>query len=369
MNVLVRTILCLLVLARCGLDPLSSCAQQPGQPLHLLFAGTGQAAKNENPYPSGQPTGAATEINLGNPFGIEIGDQALWITTVDDHCIWRGTLDGSELIRVAGTGVIGYSGDGGPAVEATFNWPHEVRADREGNLFVADTRNHVIRRIDAATGIITTLAGNGEQGFAGDGKSGDQVQFKHPHSVVLDGAGGLLVADTANHRLRRIDLASGKVETISGTGRGELPTDGERARQASLFGPRSLAVDEESIWIALREGNSIWRIDRATQTIHHVAGTGKKGYTGDGGPPLQATFSGPKGLVLDSRRRLLVVDTENHALRRIDLDRDVVETVLGGTLAEQTFTLQRPHGIDYAPSLGYLIADSEHHRVLRGRED
>jgi sugar lactone lactonase YvrE len=362
----VRTILCLSALYLFCSSNVS--AQSTELPSHELFAGTGEGAKNENPYRSGQPSGKAVSLKFGNPFGIEIGDHALWITTVDDHCIYRCELDGSAVSRIAGTGVSGYSGDGGPAEAATFNWPHEVRADSEENLYVADTRNHVIRRIDAGSGIITTLAGSGDQGFAGDGLSGDRVQFKHPHSVVLDGAGGLLVADTANHRLRRIDLDTGKVQTISGTGRRELPTDGQDAANASLFGPRSLAVDGESIWIALREGNSIWRIDRATNRIHHVAGTGKKGYSGDGGPAREATFSGPKGLVMDGQRRLLVVDTENHALRRIDLERDLIETVLGGSAAEQTLELKRPHGIDYAAALGYLIADSENHRVLRGQE-
>jgi len=128
-----------------------------------------------------------------------------------------------------------------------------------------------------------------------------------------------------------------------------------------------LAVDEDSIWIALREGNSIWRLDRNQQTLHHVAGTGKKGYTGDGGPALKATFSGPKGLAVDDQGRLLVVDTENHAVRRIDLKKDLVETVLGGTQAEQSFPLKRPHGIAVRSGFGYLVADSEMHRVLRGR--
>lgn len=364
----VRANVSLVVLFLWGCLAAPSLAQTPDLPSHQLFAGTGQSPKNEQAYSAGQPSAPAKQIKLGNPFGVEIGDGVLWITTVDDHCIYRATPDGSRLTRVAGNGLKGYSGDGGPALEATFNWPHEVRADREGNLFVADTRNHVIRRIDAKTGIVTTLAGSGEEGFAGDGLSGDKVQFKHPHSVVLDNAGGLLVADTVNHRLRRIDLASGKVTTVSGTGRRELPTDGQDASQASLFGPRSLAVDADSIWIALREGNSIWRIDRQTNKIHRIAGTGKKGYSGDGGPPLEATFRGPKGLVLDGQRRLLVVDTENQALRRIDLDRGVVETVLGGSVADKTFTLKRPHGIDYAPALGYLIADSEQHRVIQGQD-
>jgi sugar lactone lactonase YvrE len=334
---------------------------------HSVFAGTGESSKRNQAYPAGQPAGAPAEIKIGNPFGIEILENSLWITSVDDHCIYRGMTDGNQLVRVAGSGISGYSGDGGAAVNATFNWPHEVRADQDGNLYVADTRNHVIRRIDASTGVVTTIAGNGQPGFAGDGKSGTQVQFQQPHSVVLDGVGGLLVADTVNHRLRRIDLASGKVQTISGTGEKKLPTDGADARIAPLFGPRSLAVDSSSIWIALREGNSIWRIDRATNKLHRVAGTGKKGYSRDGGPPLQATFNGPKGLVIDDQQRLLVVDTENHAVRRIDLSKGTVETVLGGTAAQRSFPLKRPHGISFSPSLGYLVADSENHRVLQGR--
>ena len=126
-------------------------------------------------------------------------------------------------------------------------------------------------------------------------------------------------------------------------------------------------MDDDSIWIALREGNSIWRLDRNKQTLHHVAGTGEKGYSGDGGPPQDATFRGPKGLVIDGQGRLLVVDTENHAVRRIDLEGDRVETVLGGTMANQTYQLKRPHGIAVEPGFGFLVADSEFHRVLLGR--
>jgi hypothetical protein len=145
-----------------------------------------------------------------------------------------------------------------------------------------------------------------------------------------------------------------------------MPVDGSNATTASLFGPRSLAVDKDSIWIALREGNSIWRIDRSTDTIHHVAGTGKKGYGGDGGPALRATFNGPKGLVLDDHQGVLVVDTENQAVRRIDLASGTVVTVLGGSLASTTATLKRPHGIAHPGGRKFLVADSENHRVLMG---
>lgn len=337
-----------------------------GESPHRIFAGTGQGVARTTPYPSGQPSGPAGTSIIGNPFGIEFQPHHVLITSVDDHCVYRSTLDGKDFTRIVGNGLKGYTGDGGPAAEATFNWPHEVRADKKGNLYIADTRNHVIRKVSGATGIVTTLAGDGSPGFGGDGKRGTQVRFQQPHSVVLDGTGGLLVADTVNHRIRRIDLNTGIVQTISGTGEKKLPVDGNPARNSPLSGPRSLAVDDQSIWIAMREGNSIWRIDRKTSTIHHIAGTGKKGYTGDGGPPKAATFRGPKGLVLDHQGRILVVDTENHALRRIDLSQNLVETVLGGNKSKVTFPMKRPHGIAFKKNFGYLIADSEFHRVILG---
>jgi len=306
-------------------------------------------------------------LHLAMPFGVEVAGDSIWITTVGDNRIWH--MESDRLVcLVAGNGKQGYSGDGGPAQAAEFNWPHEVRADPSGNLFIADTRNHVVRRIDHATQVITTLAGSGEAGFAGDGAKGAAVAFDQPHSIVLDGVGGLLVADTKNHRLRRIDLDTGIVQTVSGTGAKELPTDGAAAATSPLFGPRSLAVDETSIWIALREGNSIWRIDRKTNTIHHVAGSGKKGYTGDQGPLAPATFNGPKGIVLDGDGNLVIVDTENHSLRLVDLGGNRVSTILGGTLSKTTLPMKRPHGIAFHPQLGLLVADSEHDRILFSRQ-
>tara|TARA_R110002049_G_scaffold72490_6_gene187460 strand:+ start:178812 stop:179888 length:1077 start_codon:yes stop_codon:yes gene_type:complete len=310
-----------------------------------------------------------TQFRSTNPFGIDVRGDDIWITTVGDHRVFH-TVAGKDasshagLTLVAGNGKLGYSGDDGPASEAEFNWPHEVRADEQNNLFIADTRNHVIRRIDGETGVVTTLAGNGQSGFQGDGQSGSQVKFDNPHSIVLDQDGGLLVADTKNHRIRRIDLESGVVQTVCGTGKRLLPTDGADASTSPLFGPRSLAVDDDSIWIALREGNSIWRINRGTNTIHHVAGSGKKGDGGDGGPLADAMFNGPKGIVLDQVNGLAIVDTENHSIRRIDVSNGSLETILGGSRAKATLSMKRPHGIAYHPTLGLLIADSENDRVL-----
>lgn len=341
----------------------TAVGDQPPSWSASVWAGTGQSSKRREPYPSGKPQGAS--IKLGNPFGVEVVGTDVWITTVDDSCIWRCDLDGKQLRRIAGNGTHGYS-RGGPALAAQFNWPHEVRVDDQGNLYVADTRNHVIRHIDAQTGIVRTMAGDGQPGYAGDGDRGAAVKFNQPHSVVLDGRGGVLVADTKNHRLRRIEISTGKATTISGTGEKKLPTDGADAATAPLFGPRSLAVDGQSIWIVLREGNSVWRIDRKANTIHHIAGTGKKGHQGDGGPPAEATFKGPKGIAVDHQGRLLIVDTENHAIRRIDLPADRIETVLGNK-SPLNMKLKRPHGIA-ATSDGFLLGDSEMHRVIQWRE-
>jgi streptogramin lyase len=332
----------------------------------IWFAGTGQSSLRTTPYPSNEPAGTWKSLNLGNPFGVEVQGDRIWITSVDDQCIYEGSIAKGEFQRVAGDGLLGYGGDGGLATQARFNWPHEVRVDTNGDLYVADTRNHVIRKIDGTTRIITTIAGDGTEGFAGDGKSGAEVRFRQPHSVVLDGQGGLLVADTVNHRLRRIELSTGIVTTISGNGEKKLPIDGADASTSPLFGPRSLAVDGQSIWIALREGNSVWRLDRRANTLHHVAGTGGKGYEGDGGDPLEATFNGPKGLVLDDAGRLLIVDTENHAVRRVDIKKRTVETVMGVKANRDPIELKRPHGIAFSSQHGFFVADSEQHRVLRG---
>lgn len=348
-----------IVLERAAKNLVAQSPDDLASPAGAVFAGTGASPATPGPYPDGEPEGEPREVSLGNPFGVEVRGSRVWLTTVDDQCVWLTSTDGNSIRRVAGNGTKGYSGDGGPAVDAQFNWPHEVRVAESGDLYIADTRNHVVRVVRDATGIVETIAGDGEEGFAGDGDSGDAVRFRQPHSVVLDGD-GVLVADTLNHRLRRIDLATGIVTTVAGTGEKRLPNDGESAATAPLFGPRSLAIDAKSIWIALREGNSIWRIDRNDGRIHHVAGTGKKGYDGDGGPPSEATFNGPKGLTMDGAGRLLVVDTENHVVRRIDLVNDVVETVL------RDASMKRPHGIAPLTGTGFLVADSEHHRVLIG---
>ncbi|WP_158222696.1 hypothetical protein [Rhodopirellula sp. MGV] len=333
-----------------------------GQPNHATAKWTIFAGTEKTDSPSAERPTHPTAGALRNVYGIEVTPDAIFFSTVDDHSIWKCDREGTSMIRYAGTGTAGHTGDGGPALKAQFNKPHEIRADDDGNLFVADTFNHCVRRIDAATQTVTTVAGTGQSGFAGDDGPATKAMFDQPHSIVLDGMGGIYVADTRNHRLRHVDLNHNLVRTVGGDGRGRLPEDGQSLKSASLFGPRSLAIDGDSIWLVLREGNSVWKIDRESDRITLVAGTGKQGHEGDGADPRLATFRGPKGIAVDSRGDLVIVDTENHALRYVDFAANTIQTLPVG------HPMKRPHGAAVlTDSKGIdhiLVSDSENHRVL-----
>jgi sugar lactone lactonase YvrE len=274
------------------------------------------------------------------------------------------------VTTIAGSGERGYRGDGGPAIAAALNMPHELRFDRRGDIYIAERDNHVIRKIDRATGIISTVAGTGVAGFSGDGGPGSKAQLRQPHSIVFDRDGTLLVCDIGNHRVRRLHLDTGLIDTYAGTGEAAATPDGAAVRGTRLKGPRTMALaGNGDLYLALREGNAIYRIDAASQTLHHVAGTGESGYAGDGGAATAAKLGGPKGLAIADDGSLYVADTENHAIRRIDTRTGIIRTVLGiGTRGDGPESdplacrLSRPHGVFAAGSTLY-VADSEAHRI------
>jgi streptogramin lyase len=334
-------------------------------------AGTGAPENNGD-------SGPAEAINIGHPFGVEMGpDGALYISEVLNHRIRRLDLTTGNLTTVAGCGRRGYSGDGGPALDAELNEPYEIRFDADGSLVFVEMKNHIIRRVDAKSHKISTLAGNGRQGFGGDGGPASKALFNQPHSIALDRDGTVYVADIGNHRIRRIDPKSGVIETIAGSSQPKIPRDGQAARGNSILGPRALFVDGEVLWIALREGHSIWRMDLADGILHHVAGTGKPGFAGDGGPAVEAALNGPKGLAVAPDGNVFVADTENDAIRRIDVKSGTISTVAGGSkqvktetprgCAESNVPLSRPHGICVAPDGAVFIGDTLNHRVRRIR--
>ena len=325
----------------------------------------------------------ALKLPVDQPFGIETGpDGALYITSIGQHRVLRLDQKQGTLTSVAGTGAIGHSGDGGPATEARLNEPYELRFTPDGHyMYFVEMKNHLIRRVDLHTGLISTVAGAPQEGFAGDGGQASEARFKQPHSIALDDKGFLYVADIGNHRIRRIDTTLGNITTIAGTGEKQLPRDGEPAQGQPILGPRALAIVGHTMWIALREGNSVWRLDLDSGRIHHAAGSGASGFSGDGGPPKLATFNGPKGIAATAEGIVYVVDSENQVIRRLDSKTNQLATVAGGGPKARGFAgehvdalqakFDRPHGIGLGTDGSIFIGDTNNHRVrvLRpGRE-
>jgi streptogramin lyase len=315
--------------------------------------------------------GPATEAQIDNPFGVIRGpDGNLWFCEYTGQRVCKITPDG-KLHVVAGTGAKGYSGDGGPALEATFNLPHEIRFDKKGDLFIVDMTNHAVRKVDMKTGVISTFAGTGKPGYAGDGGPASAAQFKQPHSIQFDPAGDLYICDIGNHVIRKVDMKTGVISTFAGTGKPGPTPDGSPIAGTPLKGPRSLDFDAQgNLWLATREGNQVFKFDLKAGKIYHIAGTGQKGLTGNAGPAKDATLSGPKGIAVAPNGNVYLADCESHTIRMIDAKTATLELIAGtgekGDGPEPDplkCKLARPHGVFVDKDGTLYIGDSEAHRV------
>ena len=339
------------------------CASQAAE--IKTIAGTGTAGFSGDGGP-----GSAAQIN--NPYGLAIGpDGALYFCEIGNHRVRRLDLRTHIISTAAGSGRKGYDGDGGPALAAALNEPYEVRFDRAGNMFFAEMQNHIVRRVDKKTNIISTVAGSGTPGFSGDGGPAVKALLRQPHSIEFDPEGGLLICDIGNNRIRRVDLESGLISTFAGTGETQATPDGAPLAGTALNGPRAIARDSAgNLYLVLRQGNAVVRIDRQEKRIFHVAGTGEKGHAGDGGDAKLAQLNGPKGISYAPDGSLYIADTENHIIRRIDLKSGIIRTVAGtGERGDGPdgdplkCRLSRPHGIFVASDGVIYIGDSESHRI------
>lgn len=328
------------------------------------IAGDGQQGPTED--------GAhATATRVDNPFGVVRGpDGAIWFCQYTGQVISKVTSDG-RIHLIAGNGRKGDTGDGGPARDASFNLPHELRFDRAGNLYVADMQNHAVRRVDAKTMVITTVVGTGQPGYSGDGGAAEKAQLNQPHSIQFGPDGSLYICDVGNNVIRRIDPATGQISTFAGTGKAGPTPDGSPIAGTPLQGPRSIDFDAAgNLWLVTRAGNQVLKFDLAAGKIHHVAGTGQKGFTGDGGPAREATFNGPKGIALAPNGDAYLADTENHVIRMIEAKTGLIRTVAGtgekgdGPEGDPLgCKLARPHGVLVEKDGSIWIGDSEAHRL------
>ncbi|MDA0264928.1 MAG: hypothetical protein O3A93_12005 [Chloroflexi bacterium] len=315
--------------------------------------------------------GPATQALIGEAYGCAFDvDGNLYICDGRTHTVRRIDRTTQVITTVAGTGEAGYSGDGGPATMATMNNLYSLTVDTNGDIYIVDRFNAAIRKVDAATGVITTVAGTGEPGYGGDGGPGAQAQMREPNDCFLDGKGGLLIADIQDQRIRRLDLKTGIITTFAGDGEKRREGDGRPATEASLFGPRAVCVNSKGdTFIAEREGNGVRRVD-SNGIMSTFAGTGQPGYSGDGGPALTATWGAPKAIRCDHHDNVIVVDTENNAVRLIDAETGIVMTIAGGHQggdgdggSATEAGLERPHGCGIDRNGNLYIADGINHRV------
>lgn len=323
-------------------------------------------------HPLSGDGGPATQAGIGGPFGVVIGpDGALYVCETENHAIRRVDLKTHHITTVVGSGKEGYSGNGGPATQATCREPYEVRFDKQGNLFFVEMKNHIVRRVDHQTKMITTIAGTGKPGFSGDNGPATQAQLNVPHSITLDLAGNVYIADIGNHRVRIVNAKTGHIQTLSGNGKKEKTPDGTPFASVALNGPRTLDFDgQHTLYLALREGNAVFRLDLKSETIHHLAGVGKSGYGGEGGPAKQAILAGPKGIALGPNGDIYLADTESHTIRVIRATTGNIETLVGdGKMGDgpdgdpRRCRLSRPHGV-FVDAAGLVyIGDSSNNKV------
>ena len=272
----------------------------------------------------------ALQIIIEGPMGISEDDSGnLYVSDREARLIWKIEPSGRATV-IAGTGKTtepeGITRFRVPARDVDFAVPEGLAVDRDGNVLLADSLNHAILKIDR-DGYLTHLAGNGQRGFNGDGIQATEASLALPYDVRLDSKGNVYIADVKNHRIRKVD-SNGVISTFAGTGSAGYSGDGGLAVHAQLNMPYGILLDnEDNLLIADSDNHVIRKVGR-DGIIHTIAGSGQRGYDGDGGPALSAKFDSPQSLALDRAGRLYIGDEHNNAIRIIELD-GTVRTLVG----------------------------------------
>jgi len=291
----------------------------------------------------------ATETRLYNPYDVAVDAAGnIYIADCSNYRVRKVDTDGI-ITTVAGTGTSGYSGDGGPATAAKLGGPYSVALDVEGNLYIGDSGNRRIRKVDT-NGIITTVAGNGITGYGGDGGPATEAYLSRLCGVAVDSAGNLYIADADNDRVRKVD-ASGIITTVAGNGYYGYSGDGGPATEAKLNCPDNVAVDAVgNLYIADNGNHRVRRVD-TSGIITTVAGNGFLSYSGDGGPAIEAGLNRPGGVAVDAPGNLYIADTHNYRIRKVG-----VPSVLAGYMIGGDIPFVEDSG------LGYIMSSSGRHK-------
>jgi sugar lactone lactonase YvrE len=322
---------------------------------------------NENPRTVVQHEAEARQSAEEDPFA-EVSQSATQKYTQ------QADLSGTVRYLINGAAVQKrFGGDGGPATQARLNFPTAVVLDQKGTIFIADTMNHRVRRVDAATGVITTLAGTGQARFSGDGGPADQAALNEPAALALDGQGRLFIADQTNNRVRVVDLETGLISTYAGTGSATYDGDGVPAPSASLAGPSGVVVLDGVLYIADTFNSRIRAVDFSTGLISTVAGDGGEYRYQSAAEPPSTCLSRPSGIVVDSYGNVFVTDSDSHLIRRWDREKNVIVRVAGAGVASYAgdggmaleASLSYPFGIVADQDGALLVADTFNHRIRR----
>ena len=316
----------------------------------------------------------AKEAKLVAPFGIDSDRTgSAFLVELEGGRVLKIDPEG-VLTTIGGTEQKGNSGDGGSAKDASFNGMHSLAIGPDGMVYLADTWNNRIRPYSPKTGKIEAFAGTGEKGFSGDGGPALKAKFGGIYSVAFDAAGKYIVlADLDNRRVRKIELASGIVTTVAGNGEKGVPADGSEAAKSPLVDPRAACFDSKgNVYILERSGHAL-RVVSPDGKIRTVAGTGKAGATGDGGEAIKASLNGPKHLCADKEDNIIIADTENHLVRKYLAKEGKIVRIAGsgkkGTAGVDgpplAVELNQPHGVYLHPSGELYIVDSSNNRVLK----
>ena len=271
------------------------------------------------------------DANVANAVAMDAAGN-IYVADKVSHRIKKIDAVTGQVTVIAGRGSSLASGDGGPALTAGFD-AQSIALDSQGNIYIADQKNHRIRKIEVATGIISTVAGTGLRGFLGDGGPADVARLNQPGGIAIDANNNLFIADLENHRIRKVDAQTNEITTVAGSGISGFWGDGGGAIKAQLNRPKGLAIDaNNNLYIADQGNHCIRKVDLNHHLITTIAGNSTKGFSGDGGDAVLASLDNPTDVVLDTQGNVYIADGNNHRVRKISASTGHIHTIVGNGL-------------------------------------